>query len=296
MGPLGFSTCCFPIHQTIRESLSFAMSQGFQAVELEVNEANFEAIRVEHSLLEWVGEIAATGRLRLGVHSPGKVNFSDPRAVKRVKAEILVMDSIRLAAQLGARTIVVHPGRVVGGNGSQKVRESWEQNVSAIRRCAEFARQEGMVVSVENLCHEPNSVNPDIASFMAMCQEIGLDLIGLTLDTNHAALVDGLAESTSVIGPYVDTIHFSSNRGQKSDHCEPGEGVIDFSTISEYLRGFDGTTIIELNETGAESAAALLRTRAYLERLLPSGQGTTPGAIPSGSTWSIREAPTGSST
>jgi len=268
MGPLGFSTCCFPVRQTIRESLSFAMSHGFQAVELEVNESNFDPTRTEPSLLEWIGGIAAAGSLRLGVHSPGNVNFSDLRAVHRATGEALVMDSIRLAAQLGAKTVVVHPGRVVGEDGPQKVRESWEQNVSAIRRCAELARQEGVVVSVENLCHESNSVNPEIASFLAMCQEIGLQLIGLTLDTNHAALVDGLAESTSVIGPYVDTIHFSSNRGQKSDHCEPDEGVIDFSTITEFLRGFDGTTIIELNETGVESAAALLRTRAYLEHLL----------------------------
>jgi sugar phosphate isomerase/epimerase len=94
--------------------------------------------------------------------------------------------------------------------------------------------------------------------------------IRLTLDTNHAGLVDGLAESVQVIGPYVNHIHFSSNKGTKSDHCEPQAGVIDFYTVAGFLRSFEGLLIIELNECGDESAGALLRTQDYLVKLLNS--------------------------
>jgi sugar phosphate isomerase/epimerase len=136
------------------------------------------------------------------------------------------------------------------------------------------AKELGVIASVENLCHEKGTVTPDIESFLVMCKEIDLSVIGMTLDTNHAGLVDGLEKTVSVIGPYVNAIHFSSNKGQKSDHCPPQEGVIDFYTIAGFLKAFNGLTIIELNEIGKESAGAVLRTREYLIHLINSGHET----------------------
>ncbi len=180
------------------------------------------------------------------------------------------MAALELAARLEAATVVVHPGRVIGEFSPSYLRTAIEQNVLALQRCALRGQDLGVRVSVENLCHEKGSVNPKIIGFLEMCRAIDLSLIGVTLDTNHAALVDGLAETIGVVGDYVNHIHFSSNKGVRSDHCEPALGVIDFSKVRSFFEGFTGLNIIELNETGDDSGAAVLRTRAFLEELLSS--------------------------
>jgi sugar phosphate isomerase/epimerase len=274
---IGFSSCCFPEEMPIEEILEFCLAHDFNAMELAVNSTNFDPPNVKASALEQIKELSHSGRIYFGLHGPENINFSDPRAEAREEWVRKMEEALHFSATLGVKSVVVHPGRIIGEVTPEKVQESVVQNVSGIRRCALRAKELGVIPSVENLCHEKGTVNPTIDSFMAMCKAIDLSLIGITFDTNHAGLVDGLEKTISVIGPYVNTIHFSSNKGQKSDHCPPQEGVIDFYTIAGFLRAFDGLTIIELNEIGKESASAILRTREYLIHLLNAGPETAGG-------------------
>jgi sugar phosphate isomerase/epimerase len=86
-------------------------------------------------------------------------------------------------------------------------------------------------------------------------------------------LVDGLEKSEAVVGPYVSHVHFSSNKGQRSDHCTPQEGVMDFKPVASFLQKVPGLLVIELNERGGQSASAVLQTRDFLLDLLQSGVG-----------------------
>jgi sugar phosphate isomerase/epimerase len=271
---IGFSACCFPEEMPIEEILDFCLAHDFNAMELVLNSTNFDPSKVKPSTLEQIKGLSHSGRVHLGLHGPENINFSDPRAEVREEWTRKMEEALRFAATLGVKSVVVHPGRLTGEVTIEKHREALSQNVSGIKRCALRARELGVIASVENLCHEKASVTPDIDSFLSMCKRIDLSLIGITFDTNHAGLVDGIEKTVSVIGPYVNAIHFSSNKGQKSDHCPPQEGVIDFYAIAEFLRAFQGLTIIELNEIGKESAGAILTTREYLVHLLHSGRQT----------------------
>ncbi len=254
----------------IEEILEFCFAHDFNAMELAVNSTNFDPPRVKAYTLMQIRELSDSGRIHFGLHGP-EVNFSDPKVERREESVRKLEEAFLFSSIFGIKTVVVHPGRIIGEVTHEKYREALSQTVSGIRQCALRAKTLGVIPSVENLCHEKGTVNPDIDSFLAMCKEIDLSLIGITFDTNHAGLVDGLERTVSVIGPYVNTIHFSSNKGQKSDHCPPQEGVIDFYDIEGFLRAFEGLTIIELNDTGKESAAAILRSREYLVHLLNSG-------------------------
>jgi sugar phosphate isomerase/epimerase len=237
-------------------------------MELEVNDTNFAPGDVEESTLRLIRDLTERGELTFGMHSPGAVNFSDPDPAVREDSVSKVEESLRWAADLGVRVVVVHPGRVVGVFTPEKLALAVDQNVEAIGRCAELAGELGLSLSVENLCHEEGSVNPNIDRFFAMCDRIGLSKIGVTLDTNHAGLVDGLERTIAVVGPYVNYVHFSSNKGERSDHCTPQEGVMDFYASADFFKAFEGMVIIELNERGEESAHAILQTRSYLQELL----------------------------
>ena len=270
MKRIGFSSCCFPEEMPIEEILEFCLAHDFNAMELVLNSTNFDPPKVKASTLQQIKELSRSGRIHFGLHGPENINFSDPRAEVREDWVRKMEEALRFSATLGVKSVVVHPGRIVGEGTPEKCQEALSQNVSGIKRCALRAKELGVIASVENLCHEKGTVNPNIDSFLSMCRHIDLSLIGVTFDTNHAGLVDGLEKTVSVIGPYVNAIHFSSNKGQKSDHCPPQEGVMDFHTIAGFLKAFDGLTIIELNEIGNESGDAILRTREYLVRLLNS--------------------------
>lgn len=271
MQRIGFSSCCFPEAKSIKDIIDFCLEHQFSAMELEINTTNFNPLKVKISTLEWIKELNVSQQVFFSLHSPGEINFSDPSPANRKESIKKVQDSIQLAADLDVDTVVVHPGRVIGEFSLENRRIALEQNINAIRQCALLAKKLGVIVSVENLCHEKGSVNPNIHSFFDMCKKIDLSIIGVTLDTNHAGLVDGVEKTVSIIGRYVNHIHFSSNKGQKSDHCEPAKGIIDFYAVADFLKYYRGLNIIELNQTGNDSGAAILRTRDYLFKLLTKG-------------------------
>lgn len=267
MDKIGFSSSCFPGEKSIEEIVRFCLENHFTAMELVVNDTNFDIRNVNDLTIALIQDISSSGIISFGLHSPEDGNFSDPIIEKRASYEIQVTKSIKFAARLGAKFVVVHPGIVPYEFTKENLDFALEQNISAIQRCALTARELDVKVCIENLCHISGSVTPNIVGFMNMCEAIGLSLIGIALDTNHAGLVDGIEKSVSIVGDYVEYIHFSSNKGYKSDHCEPDVGVIDFFTIADFLRKFTGQLIIELNELGSESMNAILRTRDYLYRI-----------------------------
>lgn len=268
MHKIGFSSCCFPPFMAIEDILDFCIFHRFNALELEVNDTNFNQTIAKPSTLEWIKRLSKEDNFSFSMHSPGDINLSDPDPEKREESEKKVNQSLEWAADLGVETVVIHPGRVVGDFTQENWHWAIDQNIIAIKRFAQLASSLGVIASVENLCHEKGSVNPNISGFYDMCTRVGLSNIGITLDTNHAALVDGLENTVQLIAPHVNHIHFSSNKGVKSDHCEPLEGVIDFYSIADFLSNFKPMIMIELNEIGEESAGAILRTRDYLVKLL----------------------------
>jgi sugar phosphate isomerase/epimerase len=265
---IGFSSHCFPKDMEMEKILDFCKEYKFNAMELNTNTKNFDLQKVDESLLERIKRMTDSGKVRFTLHPSEGVNFSDSLEKNGRNSIEKVEEAIRLASRLGIQTVAVHPGSLNGDGTPETFEEALSQTISGIRRCALTAKQLGVRVSVENLCHVKGTVAPDIFSFFKMCEEIGFPLIGITLDTGHAALVDGLKQTLSVIGRYVDHIHIDDSSGQKSDHLELGKGKIDFYAMGDYLKTYDGIINIELKIYGKDYIGPILRSREYLLKLL----------------------------
>jgi sugar phosphate isomerase/epimerase len=248
----------------MEDILSFAQLHQFNAFEFALNDANFDPENLDEELCGQIRGMAGSGTICFSLHGPEEGNFSDADPQKRDDAMREMQNAIRLAKDLCIPRVIVHPGQVDGTITKESLREAFRQNVEGITQCFKTAKSLGVKISVENLCHQKASVTPHIQDFIELYRSLASSEIGITLDTGHAALVDGIVMTVQVIGPYADHIHFNSNSGQRSDHVEPRKGVIDFYETADYFRSFNGTTIIELNDTGDESGEAILRTRAYL--------------------------------
>jgi sugar phosphate isomerase/epimerase len=261
---IGFSSCCFPKNIAMEDILAFSQRHQFNAFELALNDANFDPANLNKALCERIRRMACGGNICFSLHGPEEGNFSDANPQKRNDAIREMNEAIRLAKDLCIPKVIVHPGQVDGTVTKESLREAFRQNVEGIRQCFKTSKSLGVKISLENLCHQKASVTPHIQDFMELYRCLASSEIGITLDTGHAALVDGIVKTVQEIGSYADHIHFNSNSGQRSDHVEPRKGLIDFYEIADYLRSFNGTTIIELNDIGDESGEAILRSRTYL--------------------------------
>ncbi len=272
MKRIGFSSHCFSRSLSICEIIEFGRTHRFNAMELNVDETTFNPEIMTDTAKKMIREISESGEVRFSIHGPEDVNFSDSTDEGRREAIRRVEAALRLAAELKIATVVVHPGKVAVDFGNGGIVGVGAQTIAGIKRCTETARSLGVTVSVENLCHEKGTVAPNIKRFLEMCEQVGLSKIGVTLDTGHS-FVDGLENTVSVIGEYVDHIHIDDNSGQRSEHLELGRGNIDFQAIAEYLRRFEGIINIELkrtknDNTKEEDGAPILRSRDYILRLL----------------------------
>lgn len=106
--------------------------------------------------------------------------------------------------------------------------------------------------------------------FLYLRDAVARENLRFTLDTaNQFFLKDNLMLSLRRLGPLVEYVHLSDNRGDRVEHLVPGDGRIDWETFFAALAaaGFRGSIGIDVG--GAESgvqdiAEAYRRTAAWL--------------------------------
>lgn len=92
--------------------------------------------------------------------------------------------------------------------------------------------------------------------------------LGFCLDTGHVKAFSGtpLVEWLAALGPKIREVHIHDNGGQDDDHLAPGEGVIDFAPLFDFLRQRPGKVILTLE---AHSEAGVMAGLDYIGRHLP---------------------------
>ncbi len=266
MKTIGFSTADFSFDFSVEESIDFAIENKFEIIEIVVDEKNFKLNDFDIVLIDKVKKIKSDKILDFSFHSPESINLGSLNSKKREKDLKALYDTVDLANKIGITKIVVHPGHYESADIGSDINILVDYNIKAIKELALYAKKCNVVLYVENLCHEKGTINKNITHFYNMCKNIGFDLISLTLDTNHAGLIDGLSKSIAVIGKNVGHIHFSSNKGVVSDHCIPQVGVIDFFISKDFFNNFSDSIIIELNPVRdiENCKKNILLTRDYL--------------------------------
>ena len=270
MRTIGFSTACFSSDFSMEKSIDFALENKFEIVEIDVDEKNFKLNNPDIALLDKIIKLKSDKILDFSLHSPGNVNLGSLDSKKREEDIIALYDTVNFAGKIGIVKIVVHPGHCEPADIAGDFSEIVDYNIKVIKELALYAKKQNVLLCVENLCHEKGTINKNITHFYDMCKNIGLDLVSLTLDTNHAGLIDGLSGTIDIIGKNVRHIHFSSNKGVVSDHCIPQEGVMDFFASGEFFKNFSESIVIELNPVADVKICMknILLTRDYIFSLI----------------------------
>lgn len=206
----------------------------------------------------WPSEIDKAGRVELrntlaarnyGLDSlnPPATDYNLASLTPEVRAFAMAMygEVIDLAADLGAKGVVVVPGRVSSllPPPRDQLRRLLED---AIGTLAEHARSRGVVLHVEM---HPLTPVPLTSDMLELVRAIASPLVGIAYDVANAEFVgENQADAIAAMGSHLTQIHLSDATRTRWMHGSFGSGTVDLPAVMTALQAanYTGSTILEL--------------------------------------------------
>jgi deoxyribonuclease-4 len=195
----------------------------------------------------------------LYVHAPYVLNVATTNNRIRIPSRKLLQQHVDLAAEVGARALIVHGGHVLGGDDPAIGFDNW-------RKCAERTDLK-LPVFIENTAGGTNAMARQLDNIARLWDAVGSFGLGICLDTCHAHaagidLTDAVDKICSITGR-IDLVHANDSRdefGSGADrHANIGDGQIGGETIAAVARAAGTPVIVETPGVGHAHDIALLR-------------------------------------
>lgn len=245
--------------------MTFALSTNWnnrrqasgEAIADEARALGFEALELGfHTTADQVrGFKARLGEMPVGsIHAFCPVPLSAPRGypelylladfdeAARSLARVHVRKNVEFAAEMGARAVVLHAGRVpcrtlFRRNRLKKRTRLGRRLVDVFRReldrLTPVLEKHGVRLGLENLPYLEGFPNED------EIRDLAGDWVRPWLDTGHAYVrqANGWASAAQAFDPCVPPLglHLNDSRGG-DDHLPPGEGLVDFAALAPVAR------------------------------------------------------------
>ncbi|MCH7520673.1 MAG: sugar phosphate isomerase/epimerase [Candidatus Marinimicrobia bacterium] len=221
------------------ENIARVSSLGYDGVELAVRDPSLldvpalEALlRKENLVVPAIGTGQAFGEEGL--------SLTDPDEQIRLKAIDRIKAQVRLARRLGAVVII---GLIRGKQGRERSADQVESLlIEALRTCA--LEDQTVKLAIEAINRYETDLLNTVASALRLVEELGMDNVGLLLDTFHMNIEEP-SPSTSIMaaGDRVFHVHIAD-----SNRWYPGAGHINFGEIVDALDkiGYEGFASAEI--------------------------------------------------
>jgi sugar phosphate isomerase/epimerase len=190
-------------------------------------------------------ELLKSFSLKYSIHSPTTdINLAALNKTIQKASIYEVKKSIKIANELDANIVVVHPG------GFSFLGEPCEKKIlsrsrESIEICGEYGKEYGVTVLVENMPNHEGFIYKDIHELDSLLNELEMYM---ALDIGHA-FTNGFKEEELYFDS-VKHIHLSDNFGEKDLHLSLGKGIIDFKKIINKFKKkkYNDLFILETNE------------------------------------------------
>lgn len=147
-----------------------------------------------------------------------------------------------LARELGGPMVVVHPSAWTPDRvplTRAQVEEAgvarWPRLDDWMRRLAEIGERLGVVYLMEN---QPFNcpLGHDAGELARRVVAVGSPAVRVCLDTGHAHITGDVVVAVREAAPAIAYVHAHDNDGAEDDHRMPGDGTIDWGSVSAALR------------------------------------------------------------
>ena len=167
----------------------------------------FRSTDVRATLHQPVFDGRASGGSDWSRHVPPSINLIDGEKTRRIEAMDEVKRALEAAEQINIDSIVLQLGTQ---------NDTWNERTLDLSK------------TLSNEVTTPEHL-------LEMLRIAHLDTVGVSLDVGHMNLpgMPGLAAAFQVLGDRVKQVHLHDNKGEKDEHCWPGEGTVDWQAVRE---------------------------------------------------------------
>ncbi len=177
--------------------------------------------------------------------------------------------SLRRAAALGVKWVVLHPGSGVGFGADPEARkETRQQNLTAFRSFLETAEEVGTGIAIENMIGGRPRFGATVDDLLWLVNELNSERVGICWDTGHAHL-SGLDQGKSLraIGRHLVALHIADNDGASDKHWAPLRGNVDWKEVVGALHDINFQGPFNLEVPGESRVTPLSAQKAKISYL-----------------------------
>jgi sugar phosphate isomerase/epimerase len=263
-----FGAMNFPITPVLDEIDTFARL-GFDYLELAMDPpmAHHSTLSSSRAAINRALKVNGLGLL---CHLPTFLSTADLTESLRQASLAEMRRSLEVAAELGAKKVVLHPS-MAGGMGAFVLNTVKGYAFDFLSEMVAAAHCLDVMICLENMFPrnrlgvEPDDLEEIFLSFPSL---------KLTLDTGHANINDRrgrrLKELASRFGQRIGHLHVSDNQGTRDDHLAVGQGTIRFADLVMRLKdaGYDDTVTLEIFDKNRQM---LVESRERIKAMFTGG-------------------------
>lgn len=238
-------------------------------------------------------EIMARYDLAYSLHAPIAINLMDEAHADIMRRAAMV--SMELAAEIGAKVVVLHPGRVPPKHWVDRAATLYQFEIDQLGPVADRAADLGVAIAYENISPNPRviagqetSYSLDPALLADQLARLNHAAVMACLDISHAQQGAGLwgfdmIAACTALAPWIGHIHFSDSTGLPATfptggrneqhffgvgdmHAPKGYGRVDFEALAAALTvRLDTRVVIEIksNFLSHAEASTLSNAKAF---------------------------------
>jgi sugar phosphate isomerase/epimerase len=258
---LGIAT--FPLmEEGLVGFMEFVASLGLQYVEIRGERPYALPQDVERGELENIQGKLASLSLRPIVHSAVyDINLASLNPLVRKASIRQTVESIRFAAKIGAKIVIIHPGRLPKDYPPMYLKNSRINLLTSLNVMARMAGRIGVMLAIENSPRgKAHRLVATPQEHLHILRRLGSPHLGALLDLGHAHTWGlDLRDYIRSLAGYILLFHVHDNRGGTDEHLALGRGNIDLSGAAEEIQRLSRPHPLILNMRRREDIVASIR-------------------------------------
>jgi len=269
--PVGATSMMF-WNRTVEQAVAAASVVGFDAIEIWA-----EHLWRDNEDPEVVARALARAGIKCTVHCPiMDVNIASPNYGIREVSLQQNIESVELAAALGAELIVIHPGALYSRRNARE--EFWSWQVDALGQIIAAAEALDVCIAFENMdVHAKKEVVTQPEDLARALASFSYDKLGITYDTTHRITTEANLEFIAKVDNIIHVHLADASTGPDGSirtHLPLGEGNLDFrAMLRALLPKFRGILSLETFIPASDDLSLVVQEREKVLALLDEACG-----------------------
>ncbi len=249
------------LNMALTDFLDFATQLKVKFVEVKMDEPYLLSVLFKTKRRKAINDIMESFSLKYSVHAPYiDINLACMNQTLRKASEKTILKSIAFAADINAKMVVSHVGRLSRDYPKRMITQSLKNAIPCLRNLTKASKNHGIVFTIEN---DHKSNDQVLAGYpeqlMLLIQEAECKF---TLDVGHANTLTRIENFMGTLAEHIVNVHLHDNNGEQDTHLSLGKGNINFSAVLANLRKIEykGPLIVEVHSSlGLKESVTLLR-------------------------------------